>query len=32
VVEFRRAGKRIRWVEFACRDVGGGGEPIIREV
>jgi hypothetical protein len=32
VVEFRSGGKRVRWVEFACRDVGGGGEPILREV
>lgn len=32
VVEFYRDGKRARWVEFACRSVGGGGEPIVREV
>jgi hypothetical protein len=32
VVEFHRAGKRVRWVEFGCRVIGGGGEPIIREV
>lgn len=31
-VEFHHGGRRVRWVEFACRDVGGGGEPIIREV
>lgn len=31
-VEFHCGGKRVRWVEFACRDIGGGGEPIIREV
>jgi hypothetical protein len=32
VVEFHRAGKRVRWVEFGCRVIGGGGEPIVREV
>jgi hypothetical protein len=32
VVEFHRANKRVRWVEFGCRVVGGGGEPIVREV
>lgn len=32
VVEFFYAHKRVRWVEFGCRVVGGGGEPIIREV
>lgn len=32
VVEFHRDGKRVRWVEFGCRVVGGGGEAIVREV
>jgi hypothetical protein len=32
VVEFHKDGKRVRWVEFGCRIVGGGGEPIVREV
>jgi hypothetical protein len=32
VVEFHKDGKRVRWVEFGCRVIGGGGEPIIREV
>lgn len=31
-VEFWREGKRLRWVEFGCRVVGGGGDPIIREI
>jgi hypothetical protein len=31
-VGFYRAGRRVRWVEFGCRVIGGGGEPIIREV
>jgi len=31
-VEFHQGGKRVRWVEFACRDVGGGGDAIVREV
>ncbi len=32
VVEFHKDGKRVRWVEFGCRVIGGGGEPIVREV
>jgi len=32
VVEFRRLGERVRWVEFGCHYIGGGGESIIREV
>lgn len=32
VVEFWRAGKRVRWVDFGCRVVGGGGEMVLREV
>lgn len=32
VVEFWKATKRVRWVEFGCRVIGGGGEPIVREV
>lgn len=32
VVEFRRLGQRIRWVEFGCHYTGGGGEDILREV
>lgn len=32
VVEFHKDGKRVRWVEFGCRVVGGGGDPIVREV
>lgn len=32
VVEFYSAGRRVRWVEFGCRIIGGGGEPIVREV
>lgn len=32
VVEFWRGGEKIRWVEFGCRAIGGGGDPIIREV
>lgn len=31
-VEFYVGPKRVRWIEFACRDVGGGGDPVIREV
>ncbi len=32
IVEFFCASKRVRWVEFGCRVVGGGGEPVVREV
>lgn len=32
VVEFHRGGRRIRWIEFGCRVVGGGGSPIVHEV
>lgn len=32
VVEFWRDGKRVRWVDFGCRVVGGGGDPVVREV
>ena len=32
VVEFFWLGERIRWVEFGCHYIGGGGEPILREL
>jgi hypothetical protein len=32
VVEFHKDGRRVRWVEFGCRVIGGGGAPILREV
>jgi hypothetical protein len=28
-VTFLRKGKKVRWVEFSVRDVGGGGDPTI---
>ena len=31
-VEFHKDGKRVRWVEFGCRVIGGGGDAIVREV
>lgn len=31
-VTFYRQEKRIRWVEFAVRDVGGGGDPAVFSV
>jgi hypothetical protein len=31
VVSFCREGRKIRWVEFSCAFVGGGGAPIMRE-
>jgi len=32
VVEFHYMGEKKRWVEFGCHVIGGGGEPIIKEV
>ena len=32
VVEFFKDKRRIRWIEFRCQVVGGGGEEIIRRV
>lgn len=32
VVEFKRMGQRVRWVEFGCRFIGGGGESILNEI
>lgn len=30
IVEFCRGGERVRWVEFGCSFIGGGGTPITR--
>lgn len=30
-VELFRAGRRVRWIEFGCRAIGGGGEPIVKD-
>jgi len=32
VVEFFWLGERVRWVEFGCHYIGGGGEPILKEL
>jgi len=32
IVEFHKNGQRVRWVEFGCRVIGGGGTPILQEV
>lgn len=32
VVEFFRKQQRIKWVEFRCQVVGGGGEAVIRRI
>jgi hypothetical protein len=32
IVEFFKDKRRVRWVEFRCQVVGGGGEVIIRRV
>ncbi len=32
VVEFMSEGARVRWVEFGCHFIGGGGTPVLREV
>ncbi len=31
VVEFWWMGQKVRWVEFGCNYIGGGGTPILRE-
>lgn len=31
-VSFYHSGRRVRWVEFGCRVVGAGGDPILAEV
>lgn len=32
VVEFMWLGKRVRWVEFGCHYIGGGGPELMSEV
>lgn len=32
VVEFYKDDRRIRWVEFRCQVIGGGGDAIIKRV
>lgn len=32
IVEFMRLGERVRWVEFGCHYIGGGGNDIMREL
>jgi hypothetical protein len=32
IVEFLWLGERRKWVEFGCQSIGGGGEPLMREV
>ncbi len=32
IVEFFKGDRRVRWVEFRCQVVGGGGQPIVRRV
>ena len=32
VVEFFRQGEKVKWVEFRCQVVGGGGETVIQRV
>ncbi|MGD9209733.1 MAG: hypothetical protein PVI90_03105 [Desulfobacteraceae bacterium] len=32
IVEFFRDNRRIRWLEFRCQVVGGGGEPLIKRI
>lgn len=31
-VAFLRQGKKVRWVEFSVRDIGGGGDPAVFSV
>lgn len=32
IVEFFKDSRRVRWVEFRCQVVGGGGEAVLRRV
>lgn len=32
VVEFFKKKRRIRWVEFRCQVVGGGGETTLKRI
>jgi hypothetical protein len=32
IIEFFQRARRVRWVEFRCQVVGGGGSPIVRRV
>ena len=32
VVEFYREDRKVKWIEFRCQVVGGGGEAVIRRV
>lgn len=32
LVEFFKDGHRVRWVEFRCQVVGGGGESVLKRV
>ena len=31
-VEFWMLGEKRRWVEFGAKAIGGGGDPVLREV
>ena len=31
-VEFWMMGRRLRWVEFGIHCIGGGGDPVLREI
>lgn len=31
-VEFWQGGQRVRWVDFGCRVIGGGGPPTLRPI
>lgn len=32
IVEFFKDDRRIRWIEFRCQVVGGGGVPMIKRI
>lgn len=32
IVNFHKDGRRVRWIEFGCRLIGAGGDPIVQEV
>ena len=32
LVTFYQDGRKVRWVEFGCKVVGAGGDPLLRQV
>jgi len=32
VVEFYKGDRKVKWVEFRCQAVGGGGQDVIKRI